>query len=157
MLTPSDSVITVSGTPFLLAPSGTALVIGTSIPIVPHTSPPQITIAGSILTANSIHDLVFGSQTLIQGGTPITVSGTPISLAAGGTDLVVGQSTEVLEASTMGIGGYIMGGFGGGQTADGGGIAFTGAGRSKRAGLKWVLGLTAGWQWSLFYLFLWHQ
>ncbi|KAK0517451.1 hypothetical protein JMJ35_000606 [Cladonia borealis] len=96
-LTPGG-LITLSGTPISLAPSATALIIGSNtMPLnaSPNVPPPPLTIGSQIFTANSATQYIIGSQTLTPGGV-ITVSGTRVSLAADDTAAVVGTSTEGL-------------------------------------------------------------
>ncbi|MCJ1382305.1 hypothetical protein MMC17_005418 [Xylographa soralifera] len=121
-LTPGGT-ITVSGTPVVLAPAASYLVIGgtSTIPLLePPLSPPGVAGSVSATAAPAVFTLdghtytesasrfVVGSQTLTNGGV-ITVAGTMVSLASGGGDVVVGTSTQVL-----GLGGIIMSPFGGG-------------------------------------------
>ncbi len=108
-LTPGG-VITIAGTRLPLAlldnmisplPGGTGVILGTSTeklisgPLPDITSPPAITVRSQIITADSLGQYLFGSQTLTPGGI-ITIAGTTISLAPGGTEAIVGSSTEVL-------------------------------------------------------------
>lgn len=82
-------------------PGGAGLIFGTSTeklisgPLPDITSPPAITVRSQIITADSLGQYLFGSQTLTPGGI-ITIAGTTISLAPGGTEAIVGSSTEVL-------------------------------------------------------------
>ncbi|MCJ1335629.1 hypothetical protein MMC09_000901 [Bachmanniomyces sp. S44760] len=103
-LAPGSEII-VSGTPISLAPSGSALVVGSSTeelhptPILasPMPSVPQdITIGGQDIAPNSASQYIIGGQTLAPGGPAITISGTPISLGPSGSALVIGSSTELL-------------------------------------------------------------
>ncbi|MCJ1482272.1 hypothetical protein MMC06_002435 [Schaereria dolodes] len=143
-LVPGGPGIVVSGTPISLAPSATAVVIGTSTfplsPSSPSSEPLVFTFAGQTVTANSASDFVIGTQTLVPGGPAITVSGTPISLAVAGTDVVVGSVTEGVGRATStggGLGGVIMSGIGG--------TGFTGDGMEVRVKWWWVPGLIAWW------------
>ncbi|MCJ1243541.1 hypothetical protein MMC30_000738 [Trapelia coarctata] len=92
--------ITVSEKNISLAPSATALILGTSTialePLAGMTLPPShlpaVTLDGLIATANSQSDYIIGGQTLIPGGPAITVSGTRISLAPSAAAIVIGTS-----------------------------------------------------------------
>ncbi|MCJ1239323.1 hypothetical protein MMC14_007317 [Varicellaria rhodocarpa] len=95
-LIPGGPAITVDGTPVSLALSATILVVGTSTVLLDSTlpqTPAVITIAGSVLTANSASDFIIGSQTIIPGGPVITLSGTPVSLAPSGSVIIIGSLT----------------------------------------------------------------
>lgn len=116
-LTPGG-IITLSGTPISLAPSATALIIGSNtIPLDSSTVlPPPLTIGSQVFTARIATQYIIGSQTLTPGGV-ITVSGTIVSLAPGDTAAVVGTSTE-------GLGALITAGLGSGPgNGDGNGTA----------------------------------
>ena len=116
-LEPGGSAITVSSTVLSLAPSATALVVGQStIPLGQTAAPalPVITVAGTVITANSQSDFVVGFETLAPGGLAITIDGTALSLASGATALIVDSSTEVLTSSVPGLGAIIMTALGGG-------------------------------------------
>lgn len=124
-LVPGATPLTVSGTILSLAPSATALVIGSSTHVISMPTPmnsanmPTLVIASSSITANTAGEYIVASQILSPGGQPITVSGTPISLAPAASALVVGSSTQVLKsAPTTGTetGSYISG-VGGSQAA----------------------------------------
>ncbi|MCJ1252994.1 hypothetical protein MMC24_000801 [Lignoscripta atroalba] len=106
-LKPGGPAITISGTPVSLAPSASALVIGTStITLGSIPSPAVITIGVSTITATAQSEFIIGSQTLRPGAPAITVSGTPISLAPSASDVVIGTTTQRL-------GDLIMSAFGG--------------------------------------------
>lgn len=129
-LAPGSPITLGSGdaaTPILLRTtnSNTLLIIGSSTstltvqtPLIPTsitptlttaasaTTPPPFTIGTQIVTANSQHQYIVGTQTLIPG-VAITVSGTPVSLAPSGTQILVGTSTD-------GLGNFIMSGLGAG-------------------------------------------
>ena len=79
-LAPGGPPITVSGTPFSLAPSAKYVVIGTSTqdiasPLAAATRP-TITFGGSSYTEDAVGDIVVDGQTLTPGGAPVTISGT---------------------------------------------------------------------------------
>ncbi len=96
-LTPGGA-ITVSGTPISLAPSATAIVIGTSTHqlAIGATTLPTLTIGTLTIPPNSLSQYIISSQTLTPGGL-ITLSGTPVSLAPSATAIVIGTSTQQLE------------------------------------------------------------
>ncbi|KAF7191821.1 hypothetical protein HII31_06866 [Pseudocercospora fuligena] len=100
-LAPGGAAITVDDNTLSLAQSAEAIVINgvTSEfqqPQAQQTPAPQITFAGSIITANSASAFVVGSQTLTPAGPAITVDGTTLSLAPLGSALVVdGQSSDI--------------------------------------------------------------
>ena len=101
--------VTVSGTTYSVAPSGSAIVVnGQTTPIAAPPGEqtglaPSITVAGSTITANSASEYVIGSQTLAPGSS-IVVSGSTYSLAPSGTALVVdsgnGASTLTIAAAS---------------------------------------------------------
>ena len=99
----SGGVITLSGTPISLPLTGNIAIIGSSTQTVhaaastaPGPSGPAVlTFAGSSITANSLGNFIFGSQTLTPGGM-LTVSGTPISLSPTDSIAVVGGTTQTL-------------------------------------------------------------
>ena len=125
-LTPGG-LITLSGTPISLAPSATALMIGSStIPLGSSIIlPPPLTIGSQVFTANSATQYIIGSQTLTPGGA-ITVLGTKVSLAPGDTAAVVGTSTEGLAPLiTAGLGSGLGNGNGNGT------VFFTGGARAS--------------------------
>lgn len=94
-LTPNGQ-ITVSGTPISLLPSASALVIGGTTEMLPHTfALPPLTIGAKTFTANSMSEYIVYDQTLTKGG-QITVAGTPISLAIGTSTPPVGGSAHRL-------------------------------------------------------------
>lgn len=100
-LSPGGSAITISGTPYSLAPSATALISGSST--IPLRRPmPALTIAGQTYTANpaSVSQYLVAGQTLVPDGPPITVSGTQYSLVPSATALVYGGSTVALSIPT---------------------------------------------------------
>ena len=143
-LVAGGQALTVAGTPYSLAPNGTALVVaGTSTEIlspIPLSASPTanlLTIAGSTYTPNSASQYIIGSQTL-EPGSAITISGTPIMLDAGATQAVVGSSTETLAQSSTPLASVIMAGFGSqpnGKNVSGGGdspvVVFKGVGSDK--------------------------
>lgn len=104
---PAGPGITVSGTPIIIAPGGTAAVIGTTtVPIVhkpavdmPNIAPVLI-FAGSTYTASTSSAFVIEGQTLTPGSN-IEVQGTPISYPSVGSEIVIGTSTEPLSFATI--------------------------------------------------------
>ncbi|EME81635.1 uncharacterized protein MYCFIDRAFT_78905 [Pseudocercospora fijiensis CIRAD86] len=100
-LTPGGAEITVDGNTLSLAPSADVVVInGITSEIqqlqAQQTPAPQITIVGSIITADSVSAFVVGSQTLAPGGPAIVVDGMTLSLAPLGSALVAdGQSSNI--------------------------------------------------------------
>ena len=96
------SAITVFGIKYSLAPSATALVVGSS---TLHFNP-----GSSTYTEKSASQVLIAGQTLSLGSV-ITVSGTPISLDSAVTALIVDSITEGL-AQTTGLGSFIMSKFG---------------------------------------------
>ncbi|KAK0508632.1 hypothetical protein JMJ35_008908 [Cladonia borealis] len=104
-LTPGGA-ITISGTPISLAPSATALIIGSSTISLDSSATilPPLTIGTQVVTANKAGQYIVDGLTLTPGGV-VTVSGTRVSLEAGDTGVVVGTSTEALGALiTAGLG-----------------------------------------------------
>ncbi|MCJ1300310.1 hypothetical protein MMC08_003106 [Hypocenomyce scalaris] len=94
--------ITVSGIPISLAPSASAVVVGTSIEVLgPPTPAPVLTIAGTTVTANAASEFVVGTQTIAPGGPPVTISGTFVSLEPSGSTVVIGSSTHALVAAPI--------------------------------------------------------
>jgi hypothetical protein len=116
-LIPDGPPITVEGTPYSLFPSATAIMVGGSKypagnykdhPAVPTPAttlmpqrqakrmnvaapmtPPLLTIAGQVCTADSQGAYTIGSQTLRPAGPPITVAGTPLSLFPSATAILI--------------------------------------------------------------------
>lgn len=114
-LFPGSSPVTVSGTRVSLAPSMSALVIGSStvpVRLANSQSLPVIVIGGSTFTPNYASQYPIGSQTLVPGTGRIIVSGVPISLAASESFIVVGTSTET-PTTSKGLGAIIIQGLGG--------------------------------------------
>ncbi|KAK4992338.1 hypothetical protein LTR66_006296 [Elasticomyces elasticus] len=106
-LVPGGSAITVGSTTYSLAASGTAIVVSGATSALPAQSPslnapvaPVITIASSVITANSASAFKIGDQTLAPGGSAIQVSGTTYSLAPSGTAVVVNGQTSPVRPST---------------------------------------------------------
>ena len=124
-LIPGAPAITISGTPYSIAPITPYFVLGgTGSHIGPYQpNLPTPTIGGILITPNAASDYIVGSQTLIPGGSAITISGTPYSLASGDSYLVVGSITETFTTQTgaPGLGGYIISGLGGPPTVTGSG------------------------------------
>lgn len=83
-LTPGSPSVTISGTTYSVAPSGTAVVVNgeTSLPARPDT--------------NTIAPVVEGGLTLIPGGGAVTVSGTTYSAPTEGAAVVVNGATSSL-------------------------------------------------------------
>ena len=121
-LTPGG-IITVDGTPVSLAPSATAIVVGTStVPLSQNGATPAaslvLTLGSSTFTEDFASNFVIGTQTLTPGGM-ITVDGVVIALAPGATQILVGSNTQALEplltsTSPANPGGVIYSAFGGG-------------------------------------------
>ncbi|KAL9623752.1 MAG: hypothetical protein Q9160_001983 [Pyrenula sp. 1 TL-2023] len=109
---PGAPALTVSGIPVSIAPSATALIIGSStVPLTNNAIPitqPGITVADARVTANTQGPYVIGSQTLSQGGPPIYVSNTKYSLFTDGSALIIGASTVPLQRRTIGKQGPIV-------------------------------------------------
>ena len=99
-LNPGHS-ISPSGTPIFLSPDGTVAVIGsnsnkqTLVQPVPSPYTPQLTLTGSVYTADPFGNFLIAGKTLTPGGV-ITAFNTPISLAPGGTVAVVGSETQLI-------------------------------------------------------------
>ena len=117
-LIPGAPAITISNTPLSLAPSATALIVGSStIPLSPfRTLEKPLSIGGSTLSysINTYSDLIIiGSQTLTPGGSAAVISGATVSAVMGGgtsgPEVVVGQGAS---KTTEGLGDVIMSGFG---------------------------------------------
>ena len=95
-LTPG-SAISFLGNQISLAPSSTALIVGSStIQLDPATTPPPmvLTIKGLTITADSASAFVVDGKTLTPGGS-VTIDGTVVSL---------GSSVAVIDASTQTLG-----------------------------------------------------
>lgn len=94
--------ITVAGSTFPLASSGSALIINgvtNNIPVLfPAIVPSVISIDNQPITANSASQFIVQDQTLAPGGSPITVAGTTFSLVPSGTALVANGVTSTLPA-----------------------------------------------------------
>ena len=102
---------TIFGTRISLAPSASAIVIGSSTSLL--TSPSQtaaiiLTLGSSTYAATLSSNLAIGSQ-ILSPGAVITVGGTPISLDAQGTDIAIGTGAGAQDIS---LGALIMGAFG---------------------------------------------
>lgn len=95
-LNPGSSPITVSGTPISLAPSATALVIGSSTVSVKLISQsfPIIVVGKSTITANSASEYVAGNQRLISNTGGITMSGVLVSHTLSASALIIGPTTS---------------------------------------------------------------
>ena len=93
-LVPGGSPITVGGIPISLAPSVTALIVGSRTSILKSTPTPQgiVVVGSSSYVQNSDGGYAIAGQTL-RPGSAITVSGTPVSLGAQATNVVVGSSS----------------------------------------------------------------
>ncbi|KAG6999235.1 hypothetical protein G7Y79_00036g071910 [Physcia stellaris] len=108
-LIPGGSAITISGTPVSLAPSESAIVIGSKTETISHlpittpkpTSAAILTINNQLITANGASEYIIGSQTLIPGGPAITVSGTLISLAPSASAIVIDGSTKSIPTPSV--------------------------------------------------------
>ncbi|KAF2468988.1 uncharacterized protein BDR25DRAFT_344171 [Lindgomyces ingoldianus] len=114
---PNGQTTVISGTQIFLVPGASQVIVGGSstinLPPAQLTKPPAVvTLDGSTFTANSVSQIIIGSQTLTPGGiitiggitstlidgsTTIT-GGTIISLAPGATEIVVGGTTIQLTA-----------------------------------------------------------
>ena len=143
-LVAGGQAVTVAGTQYSLAPSGTALLVAGSStqilspnPLSTSSTAKILTFAGSTYTPNSASQYIIGSQTL-EPGSAITIFGTPITLAAGATQAVVGSSTEALAQGSTPLASAIMAGFGSqanGKNVSGGGnssvVVFTGVGSKE--------------------------
>ena len=97
-LRPGSDALIISGTPYSLAPSGSALIIGSStIPLATAPSNGPLVAAGETFTPVGASAVAIDGSTLSVGGSAITDSkGTVVSLASGG--LVVGSSTFAFAA-----------------------------------------------------------
>lgn len=100
-LIPGASAVTISGMRISIAPSASALILGSkTVPLTPGptitNALPLITIGNSMITPNAASQYVIAGQTLVPGGPAIIVSGTRISLSPQATDVVLGTSTEGL-------------------------------------------------------------
>ncbi len=92
-LIPGDAPITVEGTPFSLAPSASALVVGTRTMTPAAAIPPVLRFGKQLLPADDAGGYILGSQTLVPGNPPITIAGTRVSLAPSGSALIIGSET----------------------------------------------------------------
>lgn len=91
--------ITISGTPIELAPSATALIVGThTTALITAAALPTLTIGSQTLTADRLSHYSINGQLLTPGGA-ITVVGTPISLTSSPA-LVIGIHTIPLSPAT---------------------------------------------------------
>lgn len=104
-LVPGGPGITISNTLVSLAPSASALVIGTkTIPFI--TTPPvsknnknaslilpTLTIGDQTITPNAASQYLINNKTLIPGGPEITISNTLVSLAPSASALIIGIKT----------------------------------------------------------------
>lgn len=102
---------TVSGTRISLAPSTSAIVIGSSTSLLvsqSQTAAIILVLGSSIYTATLSPNLAIGSQ-ILSPGAVITVGGTPISLDVQSTDIAIGTSTVAQDIS---LGALIMSAFG---------------------------------------------
>ncbi|MCJ1471583.1 hypothetical protein MMC13_000223 [Lambiella insularis] len=106
-LSAGGPAITVAGTTISLAPSASNLIINgvtksmptTPTPLsanLPSTEPPLV-LGSTTFTANSAGAYIFGTQTLLPGGSGIIVSGTTISLVASDTAIIVNGHTYSAE------------------------------------------------------------
>ena len=92
--------ITVSGTPILLDPSATALVVGThTTALTAAATLPRLTVESQTLTADSLGRYSVNGQFFTPGGA-VTLSGASTSLAPSATALVVASRTTSLIAVT---------------------------------------------------------
>lgn len=117
-LQPGSQAVTIAGTPVILAPSLSVLIVGGSSTIPLITALPTLTIAGKTIVPNSASEYIIDGQTLKPGSPAITVSGTVISLAPSASALVVGGTKTIPlltpgAASTLqpGLADLILGGF----------------------------------------------
>lgn len=91
--------MTVSGTTYSLAPSGTALIVDGETSSL-RSSPARITVLGSTILGNSEGDLVIGGQTL-KPGSAVTIDGVTYSLATtSAQSSSAGRSTGALASRT---------------------------------------------------------
>jgi hypothetical protein len=100
-LVPGGGAIIVSGTTLSVDPAGSTLVIDGSITqqLYPTATPSTLVIGSHTLTANFVGQFIYGSQTLIPGGTPITIDGVAISFpAAAPSTIVVGSHTLTMNS-----------------------------------------------------------
>ena len=98
-LVPGAAPITHGGQVISLAPSASAIVLGSSTQQIalPSGAPaPVITVGSSVVTQNSAGQFIIGTNTLDPNSTPITVAGRVLSLAPFGTALILGPSTQAL-------------------------------------------------------------
>ena len=129
-LVPGGPAITISGTPYSLAPLAQHTTVADTAYITSSTDVlifPTLTIDGSAITINAASEYIVGTQTIVAGGPVVTISGMPYSLAPSASFLVEGGSTESLavQTSTVGLGGYIISGLGALPTGKGGGTNVT--------------------------------
>ena len=104
------SVVTLAGTPVSLAPSATALVVGTlTKPLLQPSSqaadpnPAVVTFAGSPATAASQSYYHTGTQTPVPGNSLIKVSGTSMILAQSGEAVVADSLAFIIPSSSLPI------------------------------------------------------
>lgn len=102
-LIPGAPPITLNGQVISLAPSASAIVVGSNTqqlvapaPGTLWTSPPVITVGGSTITGNLASQFQIGSQTLSPGGAAITHDGLEVRLAPSGNAIIFGPSTQAL-------------------------------------------------------------
>lgn len=95
-LVPGDAPITVAGAPISLAPSASALIVG-STTIVQKADPKPLIFGAEVLGPDGTGGYTIGSQTLFPGRAPITIDGTPLSLAPSASVLIFGSQTLTQE------------------------------------------------------------
>lgn len=90
---------TVSGTVLSILPNSNGIIINGSTVFLPASNMAQsiFTAVGEKMTAKP-HEVVFGTNTLFEGGPALTISGTKISLGTSG--LQIGSSTKILPMVT---------------------------------------------------------
>jgi hypothetical protein len=104
-LVPGGAPIVVGDDTVSLADSATAVVINGATNAIVQPAPqaqavqtpaPQVTVGGSVYTADSQSNFIIGSQTLAPGGAPIVVGDDTVSLADSATAVVINGATNAI-------------------------------------------------------------
>lgn len=112
-LVPGQAPMTINGTPLSLAPSASALIIGSET-LTPRPLPsfPTVILNQATVQANTASEIPIAGQTLVPGAPPISIDGQPVSLAPGESQVVIGSSTKTLSSADSGLASLILQGFG---------------------------------------------
>lgn len=113
-LVPGHAPVTIEGTPVWLAPSASALIVGSATFAQTKYTLPPVRVHIQTVTA-PIHpsEYLIAGQTLVPGAPPISISGKAVSLAPGESQVVIGSSTKTLTSSEKpGLASLILQGLG---------------------------------------------